>query len=169
MAVRPIRTHPDQVLRQKAKRIGCVDEAVNRLIDDMVETMVAAPGVGLAAPQVGVSQRLIVIQMPDEPVVVLINPQTIKKGGEQVCEGEGCLSIPGYRGNVRRCGWIRVRAQGKEGQTFEIKGEGLLAQVLEHEIDHLNGILYIDRLEDKESLVPVIEEKAVAVPQSEAY
>ncbi|MBI2854395.1 MAG: peptide deformylase [Chloroflexi bacterium] len=166
MAIRTIRTFPDPVLREKAKQVPVVDESVKQLINDMVETVKAAPGVGLAAPQIGVSLRVIVVDVPEKGIVALVNPQVIRKGGAQVCE-EGCLSLPGYKAELTRCVWIRVKGMDREGNEVRLKGRDLLAQILEHEIDHLNGVLYIDRLESKDKLVPVpipvpIEEKATS-------
>lgn len=158
MAVRNIRIYPDPVLRQRAKRVTEIDPSIQKLIDDMAETMKAAPGIGLAATQVGVPLRVIVAEVPgDNGVLVLVNPQVVKKGGERVCE-EGCLSIPGYKGEVKRCEWVKVKGLDRSGKEIRLKGEELLAQILEHEIDHLNGILYIDRLESKDKLVPVTDE-----------
>jgi peptide deformylase len=157
MAIRTIRVHPDPALRQKAKRISKIDSSICKLIDDMVETMKAAPGIGLAATQVGVPLRVIVVELPEEKTVMaLINPQVIKRGGERLCE-EACLSLPGYKGEVKRSEWVKVKGLDTGGKEIRIKGEDLLAQLLEHEIDHLNGVLYIDLMEDRQ-LVPVSEE-----------
>ena len=146
MAVVPIRSLPDPILRKKAKRISSVDRSVQRLIGDMLETMHAASGAGLAAPQVGVSLRLVVIGIPGEEDIVLINPEVVRRSGERVVE-EGCLSIPGYMGEVKRCENITVKGTDREGKKVRLKGTELLAQALEHEIDHLDGVLYIDHLE----------------------
>ena len=151
MAVLPILKHPDPVLRRKAKRVSHVDESLNRLIDDMIETMYQASGAGLAAPQVGVSLKIAVIGIPDEEVIVLVNPELVKKSGERVVI-EGCLSVPGYRGEIKRAEKVTVKALDRNGKAFRIKADDLLAEVLEHEIDHLNGILYIDHLESPEKL-----------------
>lgn len=151
MAIRPIIKYPDPVLRRKAKRVSHVDDSLKRLIDDMIETMHRAAGVGLAAPQVGVSLKIAVIGIPEEEVIVLLNPEVVKKSGERVVV-EGCLSIPGYRGEIRRAERVAVKALNCEGKAFRIKAEDLLAEALEHEIDHLNGILYIDHLESPEKL-----------------
>ena len=151
MAVLPIVCYPHSVLRQKAKRVGNIDGSVQRLIDDMVETMHQAHGVGLAAPQVGVSLRVIVIELPGEETLSLINPQIVKRSGERLIE-EGCLSVPGYRGEIKRS--VKVVAKGLDrcSREVRIKGEELMAQALEHEIDHLNGVLYIDHLESMDKL-----------------
>lgn len=151
MAVRSICVVPDPVLRQKARKVRNIDSSVQRLIDDMIETMRAVSGVGLAAPQVGVPLRVAVVEIPGSEVIVLINPEIVKKEGERVIE-EACLSIPGYKGEVRRSVSVKVKALDRMGRNFRIKGEELLAQALEHEIDHLDGILYIDRIESPEKL-----------------
>ena len=151
MAVLPILKHPDPMLRRKAKRVSHVDESLNRLIDDMIETMYQASGAGLAAPQVGVSLKIAVIGMPEEEVIVLVNPEVVKKTGERVVV-EGCLSVPGYRGEIKRAEKVTVKALDRNGKAFRIKADDLLAEVLEHEIDHLNGILYIDLLESTDKL-----------------
>ncbi|MFW6150499.1 MAG: peptide deformylase [Chloroflexota bacterium] len=151
MAVLQIRTLPDPVLRQKAKRIGRIDGSVQRLIDDMLDTMHAANGVGLAAPQVGVSLRVAVIQLPEGEPIALINPEVVKRQGERVLN-EACLSVPGYYGEIRRSVTVKVKALDREGRQFRIKGEGLLAEALEHEIDHLNGMLYVDRVDSPENI-----------------
>jgi len=160
MAVLPIVLHPDPVLRRKAKRVSHVDESLNRLIDNMIDTMYHASGCGLAAPQVGVSLKIAVIGMPEEEVIVLVNPEVVKKSGERVVI-EGCLSIPGYRGEINRAEQVTVKAFDRNGKAFRIKADDLLAEVLEHEIDHLNGILYIDHLEspDKLEKIEISEDK----------
>jgi len=151
MAVRVIHVLPDPVLRQKAKKVSKIDKSVQRLIDDMIETMRAASGVGLAAPQVGVPLRVAVIEVPGNEAMVLINPEIVKRKGERLLQ-EGCLSIPGYQGEIKRSVWVKVKAQDRQWRNIRLKGEELLAQVLEHEIDHLNGVLYIDRVEGTDKL-----------------
>lgn len=152
MAVLPIKRFPDPVLRQKAKRVREIDKWLQKLIEDMFETLNHVHGVGLAAPQVGISLRLSVIKLPEEKEkIILINPVIIKRKGARLVE-EGCLSIPGYKGELTRSEEITVKGWDGEGKALRIKGEGLLAQALEHEIDHLNGTLYIDRLESPEKL-----------------
>lgn len=147
-----IRILPDPVLRQKAKRVTKIDSSTQRLIDDMIDTMRAANGVGLAANQVGILQKIVVIEIPDEEEVrVLINPEVTRREGEREVD-EGCLSIPGYRGGLTRSVKVRVRALDRLGKTVRIKAEGLLAQALEHETDHINGILYIDHLQNSDHL-----------------
>ena len=151
MALRQIRIYPDPVLRNKTSRVEKIDSALDRLIEDMVETMHAAPGVGLAANQVGVSIQLAVIDLSareDEdqhPLLVIINPEILSMEGS-VVEEEGCLSIPDYAEKVKRAARVKVRAQDRKGMVFEIEAEGLMAKALQHEIDHLNGLLFIDRL-----------------------
>ena len=151
MAVRVIRVLPDPVLRQKAKKVTKIDKSVQQLIDDMIEAMRAAPGVGLAAPQVGVPLRIAVIEMPGSEVMVLINPEIVKRQGERSVP-EACLSVPGYQGEVKRSAWVKVKAQDRQGRNIRLKGEGLLAQALEHEIDHINGVLYVDHVEGSDKL-----------------
>jgi peptide deformylase len=151
MAVLPIRVVPDPVLRQKSKRVRTIDGSIHKLIENMRETMHAAPGVGLAAPQIGVPLRVIVIGLPEEEDFALINPQIVKKTGERVLN-EGCLSIPGYVGEIKRAVTVTVKGRDPTGKEVRIKGDELLAQALEHEIDHLNGVLYIDQLESPEKL-----------------
>jgi peptide deformylase len=155
VAVRPIRTVPDPVLRQKAKRIKSIDKSILKLAGDMRETLVAAKGVGLAAPQVGISLRLIVVSVPYENMAneeyCLINPEVSRRTGERIVN-EGCLSIPGYIGEITRSMQVRVKGTDEKGKEIKITAEGLLAEALEHEIDHLNGILYVDHLESQDKL-----------------
>jgi len=145
MAVLPIRKVPDPVLREKAKRVKTIDRSISKLVKDMLETMRAASGVGLAGPQVGVPLRVIVIEVPDTEPIAIINPQIVRKSGERVIE-EGCLSIPGYVGQVCRAVTVTAKGLDPKGKEIRIKGTDLLAQALEHEINHLNGVLYIDQL-----------------------
>jgi len=152
MAILPIRTLPDPALRQKAKRVRTIDSSIQKLVSDMLETMHADAGrVGLAAPQVGISLRVLVIGIPEEEDIVLINPEIVKRKGERLID-EGCLSVPGYVGQVKRAESITAKGHNQKGKEIRIKADGLLAQALEHEIDHLNGVLYIDHLEDIEQL-----------------
>ena len=151
MAILQMRVHPDPVLRQKAKRVTRVDRSILKLLDDMVETMRATGGVGLAAPQIGVSLRVAVIEIPGEEVITLVNPEVVKRSGERRVM-EGCLSVPGYRGELNRAVKVTVKALDRNGREFRIKADDLLAEALEHEIDHLNGMLYIDHLESPDSL-----------------
>ncbi len=150
MAVLPILTQEVPVLRQKAKRVPRVDNSIRKLIDDMVETMLAAPGVGLAAPQVGVGLRVIVVKV-DANLYTLVNPEIVKAAGEQVGL-EGCLSIPGYVGEVKRALRVVVRGLNRHGKLVRIKAEELLARAFQHELDHCNGILFIDRLTSLDTL-----------------
>lgn len=147
MAIRVIVKHPDPILREKALEVRRINSNIVKLLDDMKETMYAAEGVGLAAPQVGISKRVAVIDAGDEQgLIELINPEIISKSGEQLGP-EGCLSFPGLMGDVRRAMICKVRALNRNGETFEIEGEGLLARALQHEIDHLNGVLFTDFVE----------------------
>lgn len=154
MAILPMVDYNNPVLRQKAKRVSSIDGAIAQLIDDMVETMREVGGVGLAAPQVGVPLRIAVIELPDEEIIVLVNPKIVKRSGERQIE-EGCLSIPGYRGEIQRSEKVTVKGLDRFGREIRIKGEGLLAQAVEHELDHLDGTLYIDHLESIDKLMPV--------------
>ena len=151
MAVAPIRIVPDPLLRQKSKRVRNIDGSIQQLIGNMLETMHAAPGVGLAAPQVGVPLRVIVIGIPGEEDIALINPQIVRRTGERTVN-EGCLSIPGYIGEIKRAESVGVKGRNQNGKEIRLKASGFLAQVLEHEIDHLNGVLYIDHLESRDKL-----------------
>ncbi len=150
MALLEIKKYPEKILKEKAAPVESIDGKLQRLIDDMVNTMYAAPGVGLAAPQVGVSKRLIVIDvsMKEEektPLIVLINPEIIEEEGI-VEDEEGCLSLPQYITTVKRAERVVVKGFNREGNPIEIEGTGLLSRALQHEIDHLNGILIIDRI-----------------------
>ena len=151
MAIKPIITAPHPVLRRKANRVPALDALVVRLVQDMIETLQSAEGVGLAAPQIGVSLRIIVIQIPEEQPFAIINPEVVRRCGEREVV-EGCLSIPGYQGRVKRAETVTVKGLDERGRALRIKGDELLAQALEHEIDHLNGILYIDLLESPDKL-----------------
>lgn len=147
MALLPILQHPDPRLRQKARPVEDFGPSLQRLIDDMFETMYAAPGVGLAATQVGVALRLAVMDTSEDKTeqVVLINPEILEAADRQAME-EGCLSVADYRDTVDRYNRLRMRALDRKGQPFEIQAEGLMAQAIQHEIDHLDGKLYIDYL-----------------------
>ncbi len=151
MSVHKIRVLPDPVLRQKAKKVSKIDASIQRIIDDMIETMKAASGVGLAANQIGVPLKIAVIEMPGEDVIVLVNPEITEREGERLIS-EACLSVPGYQGDIKRSVAVKVKARNRKGRSIRIKGEDLLAQALEHEIDHLSGIVYIDRLEEPNKL-----------------
>jgi peptide deformylase len=149
MSVTKICVYPDSILQVKAAEIETIDGRVARLAGDMAETMYAAPGVGLAAPQVGVSERLIVVDVKNpegqKELITLINPEIIEAQG-RVVEEEGCLSLPGIRENVTRAARVLVRGHDLNEREREIEAEGLLAVALQHEIDHLEGILFIDRV-----------------------
>ena len=152
MTVLKMRILPDPILRQKAKKLGKIPANVKKLVSDMLDTMYDERGVGLAANQIGSLQKVAVIQTPEmEEALVLINPEIVKQEGEREVE-EGCLSIPGYRGLVKRSIRVRARARGLDGKVIRINADELFAQALEHEIDHLNGILYIDRLVSPDDL-----------------
>ena len=156
MAILPIRRAGDPVLREKARRIRTIDSSIHKLIEDMWETMYDAPGVGLAAPQIGVPLRIVVIDAhsDDYEPIALLNPEIIKRSGERQLD-EGCLSVPGFRGEITRS--RKVLAKGldpKTGKEIRIKAEdNLMAEALEHEIDHINGILYIDYLPGPDALI----------------
>jgi len=143
---------PEPILRAQAKKLGKIPANMKKLVADMIESMHHEQGVGLAANQIGSLQKVAVIQTPEmEEALVLINPEIVKQEGEREVE-EGCLSIPGYRGTVKRSVSVRAKALGLDGKVIRIKADELLAQALEHETDHLNGILYIDRLVSPDSL-----------------
>jgi peptide deformylase len=147
MALRNILHYPDPRLRQVAKPVAEVDAGVRQLVDDMAETMYAAPGIGLAAIQVNVALRVVVIDVSEtrDQLQVFINPMILERDGAQVFE-EGCLSVPGIFDEVERARRVRVRALGRDGEPFEIEAEGLLATCIQHEIDHLDGKVFVDYL-----------------------
>lgn len=143
MAIRTIVKHPDPVLREKAKEVTKFNANLHKLLDDMADTMYDADGVGLAAPQVGILKRVIVMDCGDG-LIEVVNPEIIDFAGEQFDYPEGCLSIPGLRGDVRRHKWVKLRGQDRNGNVFEMEAEDLLSRCSQHEIDHLNGVLFID-------------------------
>ncbi len=145
MAIFPIRTFGDPVLRSTATAVDVIDESIERLVEDMIETMYAAPGVGLAAPQIGISKAVAVFDVGDG-AEVLINPEIIETRDEWTFE-EGCLSVPDRYWPIERPGWARARGLNLDGEEVEYEGDELLGRVLQHEIDHLHGILLIERLE----------------------
>ncbi len=162
MAVRPIVTSENPLLRDKSKKVSHFGDDLHRLVDDLWDTLHMAHGVGLAAPQIGVLQRVIVVEIPPEvdedgreiaPVerYVLVNPEIVRSRGAEEMD-EGCLSVPGYRGKVIRATEVLVKALDANGRKVRYKGEDLLAQAFQHEIDHLDGILYLDRLESPDKL-----------------
>jgi peptide deformylase len=149
MKIHEVVKWPDPVLAKKADKVTVFDANLKQFVEEMFETMYAAQGIGLAAPQIAVSQRITVIDIsfkknPDEKIV-LINPEIIGRRGKQV-EEEGCLSLPDIRDKVSRDAWVKVRAQDVDGKWFEIEGEELLSRAFQHEIDHLDGVLFIDRI-----------------------
>ena len=156
--VRDIVVVEDRRLRTKCPKVPKVDDSTRKLIDDMVDTMRDAPGIGLAAPQVGVLLRVIVAEVDDQ-LHALVNPEIIRAEGEQVGD-EGCLSIPGYVGEVRRFERVVVKAKNRAGKDVRVRGEGLLARCLQHEIDHIDGILFTDRLTSPDSLRKVAPDEA---------
>lgn len=154
MAVREIITLPNPVLRRKARKVNEFGAELQALIDDMVETMREAPGVGLAAPQVNVPWRVIVVEFGDEEddaipprLYVVVNPEVIRASKESMIGTEGCLSIPNVLGEVERATAVTVKGYNRRGQPVRIKAEGWLARIFQHEIDHLDGVLFVDRAE----------------------
>ena len=160
MALRTIVTLPEPVLYRKARTIKRFDENLQSLIDDMIDTMRDAPGVGLAAPQVGISERLIVVEYAEEPeeesedeevkevkpkLYVMINPEIVKTSEETVMGIEGCLSIPGLVGDVERFEEIQVKGLNRRGQPMKVKAKGWLARIFQHEVDHINGVVFTQR------------------------
>ena len=164
MTALSVRQLPDPVLREKTRRVPAITPAIRALLDDMIETMHAENGVGIASNQVGRNLKVTYIEIPeerddDENVIqehskhILINPEIIRRVGEREVE-EGCLSVRGWRGSLIRSERVTAKALNLDGKEIRIKAEGLLAQALEHETDHLNGIVYIDRMENIEDLEP---------------
>ncbi|MBO0780563.1 MAG: peptide deformylase [Ktedonobacteraceae bacterium] len=160
MALRKIITTENPILRQKAKKVHRFDPSLQKLVNDMFETMYASNGVGLAAPQIAQSIRVFVADFEDQKVA-MFNPEIIKAEGEELGT-EGCLSIPGYAGdNIRRAARVVVKGQDARGKPIRVTAEGWFARVLQHEIDHLDGILFLDRLDRPEDLREVREEDLV--------
>jgi peptide deformylase len=157
MGLRTIVTLPDPVLRRKARAVSTFDKDLQTLIDDMIDTMREAPGVGLAAPQVGIAERLIVVEYAEPPedgdeekevkpkLYVMVNPEIVKASEETELGVEGCLSIPGLVGEVERFSTIQVKGLNRRGQPMKVKAEGWLARIFQHEIDHVNGVVFPDR------------------------
>lgn len=147
MALLPILRYPDPRLHKCAAPVTVVDDSIRKLVADMAETMYEAPGIGLAATQVDVHQRVVVIDTSDDRtrLMAFINPEIIEKSGEQTCE-EGCLSVPGIYEKVTRAERVRVRALNEQGEPFELEAEGLLAVCIQHEIDHLDGKVFVQYL-----------------------
>ena len=159
MAVIPIRLFPDPILKQKSKRVRIIDGSIQKLISDMFETIHSVPGrVGLAAPQIGIPLRVIVIGLPEEEDIAIINPEIVRRRGERLVD-EGCLSLPGYFGQVKRAESVTVKGRDQNGKEIRIKADGLMAQALEHEIDHINGKLYLDHLESMDKLYKIEPEE----------
>ena len=155
MTVRKIVTPPNPTLRKSAQKVRAFGPALQTLVDDMIETMRAAPGVGLAAPQVDVSQRVIVVEYSDPPedpeappkppkLYAVVNPEIVRNSSETVLGDEACLSLPGFMGEVERYEWVTVKGQDRHGNEFKLKPKGFLARIFQHEIDHLNGVLFMD-------------------------
>jgi peptide deformylase len=171
MAIREIVTLPDPVLRRKTRKVTSFNDKLQTLIDDMIETMRDEPGVGLAANQVGVSQRVLVVEYveneeeaenEDAPkkLYALVNPEIKRASSEMVVGVEGCLSIPGYVGELERHEAITIKGQNRHGQPVTIKAKGWLARIFQHEMDHLNGILFVDRT-DKVWMLQETPEEAI--------
>jgi len=155
MTVRPLSVFPEEVLRHQAQAVETFDQDLKLLVDDMIETMRVAPGVGLAAPQIGISKRIIVIEFGEEydetvpnQLYILINPEITKKSNASLTGIEGCLSVPGLVGEVERASAVTVIGQDLEGKKVKFRAQGWLARIFQHEIDHINGVLYTDRAEN---------------------
>lgn len=177
MPIRPIVVYDNPLLRKKSRQVRRVNPAVRALVDDMVETMHAANGIGLAAVQIGVPESVIVVQLPEDEdnpdggrLYVVVNPQLARRSREMEAGIEGCLSVPGLAGEVLRHRAVTVRGLDAQGKPVRIKAEGLLARVFQHEIDHCNGVLFIDRITDPEKLWTVQEgeEEAAEATQNKA-
>ena len=154
MSVKTILEFPHPTLRRKANKVRTIDKSVQSLANNLVDTLHHVGGVGLAANQIGDLRRVIAIHLPDEEEPrVYINPEIIHREGEREIE-EACLSVPGYHGLITRSIWVKAKGLDRNSKTFRLTADGLLAQALEHEIDHLNGILYFDHLKSHESLIP---------------
>ena len=167
MAILPILSFGNPILRQKSKRVTSINGSIQKLIDDMIETMRNANGVGLAAPQINKLLRVIVIGLPEEEPFALINPQIVKKSGKREVV-EGCLCLPGYRGEINRAVLVTAKGRDRHGKEVRLKAEGLLAQSLEHEIDHLNGILFIDHLQGENKLHKIEGSESLAIAWPDA-
>ena len=150
----PVLRFGNPTLRQKSRRVSSISKSIQKLIDDMIETMHDAYGAGLAAPQVSKLLRVITIEIPGEEPFAIINPKIVRRSGEREVT-ESCLSFPGYRGELKRSVTVTVKGLDRQGKAVRIKADDFLAQVLEHEIDHLNGVLYIDHLESEDKLYKV--------------
>lgn len=176
MAIRPVLTMENLVLRQKARKVSAFGPALQRLVDDMLETMRDEPGIGLAANQIGVPQRVIVVELPQDEedpqsgkTYAVANPKIVRASREQEEMEEGCLSVPGLVGDVWRSVEVTVTGQDVHGKRIRIKASDLLARVFQHEIDHLNGILFIDRIESPDKIRHIVRpEEAETGEQQEA-
>ena len=151
------------MLREKTKKVSRIDASVIKLLDDLTETMLAAPGAGLAAPQVGVGLRVCVVKGDDTQIWGLVNPELVKGSGIQVGY-EGCLSYPGWIGEVARYENVIVKGRNRQGKEVRIRSSGFTARAFQHELDHLDGVLFIDRLTSLDTLHKVEDEEAVAAP-----
>ncbi|EJO5347937.1 peptide deformylase [Clostridium botulinum] len=147
MAIRNIRKYGDELLRKKSRKVEKIDDRILTLLEDMEETMYTAEGVGLAAPQVGILKRVVVIDV-GEGIIKLINPEIIETEGKET-DVEGCLSVPGKQGEVERPYKVKVKALNEKGEEIVLEGEGLLARAFCHEIDHLDGVLFVDKVINK--------------------
>lgn len=146
MAIRIVRENGDEILRKKSREVEVVDDRIRELLDDMVETLHSYNGVGLAGPQIGILKRIVVIDLYDDKgPIKLVNPRIVKQKGEQEVE-EGCLSFPNQFAKIIRPAEVTIEALNENGKKIKIKGEGLLAQAISHEIDHLDGILFVDKI-----------------------
>lgn len=162
MAIREILTQGDPILNKVAHPVTNFDRRLHDLIDDMRETLIEANGAGLAAPQIGILRRVVLVTNEEDEILELVNPEIIAKSGEQTGL-EGCLSVPGYYGEVTRPAWVRVRAQDRNGAFFEVEGEEMTARCFSHELDHLEGHLYTEltkRLYTNEELDEMLEKEA---------
>ena len=165
MAIRTIITRDNPNVFTKATRVPRIDESIRQLMDDMVDTMIDAPGVGLAATQIDVPLRVFVMKI-DNQIYQVANPELIKARGE-VVNSEGCLSVPGWTGHTRRAEWVAVKGLNRHGKEIRIKGEGLLAQCLQHEMDHLDGMLYLDRLTSLDTLRELADDEEIGDDEGE--
>ena len=160
MSLRKIRTFPDPILRKKCRTVKAIDLSVKSLADDMIETMDYAGGIGLAANQVGVLKRVVTLHLPEEDHRILVNPEIQGSSGVREVR-EGCLSFPGYQGLLTRSVTVEARWIDRNGSYFKISAEDLLAQAIEHEIDHLNGILFVDHLVAHQHLTRPVTENSL--------